>query len=257
MTIQTLVVTTDQKDTSLIEKMNLQTDAVIGNQCKSDEVLNYKYKNHNIQYINHSTRGVGINRNTIMMRADADICICADDDMTFLDGYADHTGYWFEQLPDADILIFNLQSDQKKRKEFQKIEQINKWNFGKYGAARLAFRTNSVKFSGVMFHTMFGGGARYSCGEDVLFLKECLEKGLKIYGVPETLARISDDKSSWFDGYTDKYFFDRGILYYVMNPRTCLLHSMYHCVRYRKKYKQYGAYKAYRQMRKAIKNIKG
>ena len=87
MKTETLVATIDQTDMSLIGKMNIQTDALIGNQCGrvSEETV---YLNGNrIVYLNTAERGVGRNRNLLIERATGDICICADDDMRFKDGY--------------------------------------------------------------------------------------------------------------------------------------------------------------------------
>ena len=66
---------------------------------------------------------------------------------------------------------------------------------------------------------MFGGGARYGSGEDTIFLKECLDKGLRVYAVPYAIAEIDQSAaSSWFTGYNEKYFYDRGALYASMYP---------------------------------------
>lgn len=255
MNIQTLVVTTDRADHSLPEQMNIQTAAVVGNQCGRNETEEFEFSGKIIKWISSDTRGVGINRNEVLMRASADICIFADDDMIFKDGYADKVAEWFDSIPDADILIFNLECD-KKRYINTKVKKINRFNYGKYGAARMAFKRDAVMFSGVSFHTQFGGGSKYSCGEDTIFLKECIEKGLKVYAVPETIASISDDESSWFGGFNDKYFFDKGVLYYVLSKKTCSLHALYHCFRYRNKYMEYGWEKAFGKMLEGIRSVK-
>ena len=235
--------------------MKIQTDALIGNQCGRNEVHEFENNGHRIQYVSTDTRGVGTNRNEVLLRAWGDICVLADDDMTFLDGYENLVREWFEKLPDADMLIFNLEGG-KKRYKHKKITRIHFWNYGKFGAARLAFRRKALQFSGIMFHTMFGGGCPYSCGEDTLFLRDCLHKGLRIYGVPVSLAQIQDGDSTWFHGYTDKYFLDKGVLYYVLNRRLCRLHAWIHCMRYRRKYHEYGWRNAVKQMLKGIELVK-
>lgn len=255
MTIQTLVVTTNQMDCTLPEKMNIQTDAIIGNQCGRHAIDEFDYNGHRMQMISSQQRGVGINRNEVIMRASADICVLADDDMTFLEDYEATVQEWFAKLPDADMLIFNLEGGKKRYKNTSPC-RIHRFNYGKYGAARLVFRTRPVRFSGVMFHTMFGGGCEYSCGEDTLFLRDCLRKGLKIYGVPASIARIDDGASTWFQGYTDKYFFDKGVLYYALNRRLCAVHALIHCLRYRTKYAEYGWKNAVKQMWEGMDAVK-
>ncbi len=235
MKIQTLVVTTNQCDHNLPARMNIQTDALIGNQCGREEITEFKYNGNRMRYISTATRGVGVNRNQVLLRAEGDVCVLADDDMTFLPGYETVVREWFEKLPDADMLIFNLEGG-KKRYKHTKVSKINRFNYGKFGAARLAFRLRSMRFGGVMFHTMFGGGSEFSCGEDTLFLRDCLKKGLRIYGVPATLARIEDGDSTWFQGYTDKYLRDKGALYSVMSRRWRMLLCLQDAIRFSKKY---------------------
>ena len=180
MKTETLVATIDQTDMSLIGKMNIQTDALIGNQCgrASEETV---YLNGNrIVYLNTAERGVGRNRNLLIERATGDICICADDDMRFKDGYPEIAVKAFGECPDADILLFNLIEKNPRRYINKKIMRVRRHNYAKYGAARMAFRREAVQTSGISFNLSFGGGARYGSGEDTVFLKECLDKGLRI-----------------------------------------------------------------------------
>lgn len=254
MRVQTLVVTIQQTDHSLPGAMNIQTDAVVGNQCGKDAVEEFDHNGHRILFLSSSQRGVGTNRNEVLLRAEGDICVLADDDMTFFDGYADTVQKWFEKLPQADILAFNLAGG-RKRFCNTAVRRVHRFNYGKYGAARLALRTRAVRFSGVMFHTMFGGGCEYSCGEDSLFLRDCLKKGLKVYGVPEAIASIEDGNSTWFSAYNEKFFFDKGVLYYALNKRWCRLIALYNCLRHRKRYKEFGWRNAYSQMLKGIRSV--
>ena len=248
MAVQVLAVTTNRTEYDLHEKMNIQTDAIIGNQCGKDTVEALEYNGRRILYLSSATRGVGINRNQILMRANAEFCVFADDDMTFLDGYEKTVRDWFSRLPDADIIVFNLEGGKKERKKTKSIQKVNRFNYGKYGAARLAFRTEAVRFSGVMFHTMFGGGCSFSCGEDTLFINDCLKKGLKIVAVPDAIASIVDGNSTWFCGYTEKFFYDKGVLYALLNRKTAYLMAIYHCAKHRKRYHEFGLKKAVMQM---------
>lgn len=256
MKIQTLVVTLQQDCKSLAEKMNIQTEALIGSQCGMESVYQFEHNGKNIHVIATATRGVGINRNEVLLRTDADICVLADDDMTFLDGYEDTARCWFDKLPQADILIFNLQEEKPRRYRNTSVRKVGLMNYARYGAARLAFRRERVLFAGVMFHNMFGGGCEFSCGEDTLFLHECLKKGLRIMAVPATLAKIHDGDSTWFDGYSDKYFFDKGVLFFSLHKYMCKIHAVIHGFRYRKKYAEYGWKRAIKQMWKGCESLR-
>ena len=90
-------------------------------------------------------------------------------------------------------------------------------NYMKYGAARIAFRRKKLSYAGIYFNQNFGGGARHSCGEDTIFLNDCLKSGLKIIHIPEAIAELdSSSESTWFKGYNEKFFYDRGILHTVI-----------------------------------------
>ena len=60
---------------------------------------------------------------------------------------------------------------------------------------------------------LFGGGALYQNGEDSLFIDECIKKGLKVYALPVDIGKETGRPSTWFKGYDDKFFYDRGVLY--------------------------------------------
>ena len=254
-TLQTLVVTTNQTDFGLLERMNLQTDALVGNQNGRDRVDRLAFRGHTVQFVSSSTQGVGRNRNELLMRAQAELCVLADDDQRFVDGYEAIVQEWFARLPKADVLIFNLLGG-KPRPSFSKVTRIGYWNYAKYGAARLAFRTAPVWFRGIFFPVLFGGGCPYGSGEDTLFLQECLKKGLRIYGVPAAIAQISDEHSTWFQGYDDRFFLDKGVLFAALHPRLSKPYALLHCLRHGTSYREYGRRRAYRQMKKGMKSAR-
>lgn len=258
MKVDVLIATTKQTDCELLKKMNIQSNAVVGNQTDNMQKKTFDFNGYEIKWYNFDERGVGLNRNNTLMRSDADICVLADDDMVFYDGYLETVKRVFSENEKADVIIFNIDEKNPTRYRNVKIKRINKRNYGRYGAARIAFRCDSVFLNGISFNLLFGGGAKYSCGEDTLFLKDCLEKKLKVYAVPVSIARLNDEEreSTWFSGYNDKFFYDKGVLYYCLNKKMCGLLSLYHCLRHRKLYKEYGVKKAYRQMKKGISDIK-
>lgn len=249
MKIQTLIVTTGQTDHSLLDRMNVQTDALVGNQCDRNEIEEFTHNGHEIRWFSMRERGVGLNRNTVMMRANADVCVFADDDMVFHDGYEDTVTRLFEQYPDADILLFNVDEKVPKRYKNTKVVSIGRKNYGKYGAARVAFRRERVQMAGISFHLMFGGGAKYSSGEDSIFLYDCLKRGLKMIAVPVAIAELQDNReSTWFTGYNDKFFYDKGVLYALLYGRYARLIALYNCLRHRNShYRECGWKNAYRR----------
>lgn len=237
MSIQVLVASMNQKDHSLIDKMNIQTDAIVGNQCDRNEIEEFVYNGNKIKYLSFNERGVGLNRNNTLMRATAEICILADDDIVFLDGYDKKIKKWFDENPNADVIIFNLIEKPKKRYVINKKFKVGYHNYMKFGATRIAFRRRSITRAGITFNLHFGGGAEFSAGEDTLFLNECLKRKLNIIAVPEFIATLTDTRdSSWFQGYTDKFFIDRGALFAAVSKRWAWLLCLQFAIRRRKKF---------------------
>lgn len=254
MKVQVLVATLNQSDYSLLEKMNIQSDAIISNQCDRNLIEKFNYKGHDITFMSFAEKGVGLNRNNALMRASADICLIADDDLVYVDGYVNIVKKAFEDNPDADVIIFNLYEENEKRFVIKKKFRVHFFNFMRFGAPRIAFRTRSIQKNGITFNLIFGGGTEYSAGEDTLFLHECLKKKLKIIAVPEYIARLTETRdSSWFKGYTDKFFIDRGALFACMSKKWAKLLSLQFCLRHRKIFEQEKTWlEAYRLMKKGI-----
>lgn len=258
MRIQVLIATMKQQDHSLLKKMNIQTDAIVGNQCDRNEVDHFKYQGHDIAWYSFAERGVGLNRNNTLMRADADIGLFADDDMVYVESYPEIVKKAFEELPDADIIVFDLKYPHGGRLPITKIQRLSKKKCMRFGAARFGVKLSRIHLNGVSFNLCFGGGAKYSSGEDTLFLNDCLNKKLKIYAYPAVIAQLQDEReSTWFQGYNDKFFFDKGVLYYLIGGKFAFVFAAYHCFKHKKMYCEYGMVNAYRQMIKGMRFIRG
>lgn len=215
MNLQVLVSTMGQTDHSILEKMNIQTDAIVINQCDKTFFEEVNYKNHQVQFLSFSERGVGLSRNNALMRATADICLFADDDVKYEDHYERMVINAFENNPRADVIIFNVLSTNPNREGYiiKKNKKISFYNCLRYPTYRIAVRISSIRKANIYFSLLFGGGAPYSCGEDSLFISECMAKKLKIFSCSEVIGYVSHEESTWFKGYTDKYFIDKGALY--------------------------------------------
>ncbi|MCR5308832.1 MAG: glycosyltransferase family 2 protein [Bacilli bacterium] len=221
MSVQVLVASMHQNDFELPKQMNLSSDAVIGNQCDRNSIDEIDYKNFKIKYINSTERGVGLNRNNTLKYATSDYCALADDDMIFYDNYVEIVEELFKKYKKADFLIFNIDEKQDNgRRVNSKSKKVNLLNYLNYGASRFVFRRESIVKNNILFNLNFGGGTPHSCGEDSLFLRECLAKKLKIITVPYSLAYLSDNReSTWFKGFDEKYFYDKGYFLGTAHPK--------------------------------------
>lgn len=231
--LQTLVSTMYQTNHSVLKKMNVRTDAIVVNQGHTFSYETFKHRKHDVLFISLPERGVGLSRNTALMRSTADIVVFADEDVTYVDGYEDIITQEFIANPKADIIAFNLPSTNPERPRIaiNKAGRVRKYNSLRYGAANLAVRLNSIRMKNVSFSLMFGGGAKYSAGEDSLFIFECLGKGLRMYKTPKQIGVVSQVGSTWFTGHNEKFFRDRGTLFASISPRFAYLLAIQYVIR--------------------------
>ena len=251
MKIQVLVAAMNQSDHSLVDKMNIQTDAIVGNQCDKNSIEDFELGNCHIKYLNFAEKGVGLNRNNALMRATADICLFADDDMVYVYNYPEIISKSFEDNPCADVIVFNLAEKVQTRKIITKKGKVGYLNYLRYGTARVAVRLDSIKKHGIYFNQCFGGGTEHSHGEDNLFLNACLKKGLKIIAIPTTIAMLTEERaSSWNNGYDERYIRDQGVLYRALSKKWWKLLCLQDAIRRSKSY-QKKWYNVYRLMVKS------
>lgn len=233
MKIDVLVSTMNQsaEDFSLLYKMNLSGNVLVCNQTNKNYYLEMEKENLESKMWSFKERGIGRSRNTLLLRSNAEVCVLADDDMVFLDNYKDIVEKNFKKRSDADVIIFNI-DDKGTRFITEDDLKVNKMNFTKFGAARIAFRRKSIIENNINFNMLFGGGAVYGSGEDTLFLRDCVYRGLKVIAVSDHIARLEDDReSTWFTGFNSKYFFDKGALYYAINPKLFYLNILQYSLR--------------------------
>ena len=209
-----------QADCSLAKKMNIQTHAVIANQCgqwRYEECADGK-----VRMLSSDTKGVGINRNLALQLAKEDILLFADDDVTYYDGSLQGVTDAFRELPDADVIFFAMdytRDGEVFEKRRNKTRRLHIWNSMRYGAARMAIRREAVIRHRLGFSTLFGGGCCYGNGEDTLLIRDCFRAGLRVYSHSYVLGSCAKDSSSWFTGYNDKYFYDWGALVACAFPK--------------------------------------
>lgn len=230
MKLQVLVATMGQQDMTIAEKMNIRCDAVIANQADRDEVLCRDTEYGVLKMITTPTRGVGLNRNIALAAATGDILLMADDDVVYREDMPQQVLAAFAENPDADGIVFGMDMVKDGAVTESRTEpkrRLRVWNAMRYGTYRIAVRREALVKRNITFHQCFGGGCPFSAGEDSLFLKACLDRGLKMYTHPYVLGTCCKDTSSWFVGYNEKYFYDKGVLVRHLFPRAAYVMALY------------------------------
>lgn len=224
MKLQFLVSAVNKDVHALAEKMNLQSESIIINQCGENRYEEFEYRGSRMRCYHFAEKGVGLSRNNALLRADGEFCLFADEDIVYENGAAKAVMDAFGAHPEADMLLFNVKVDASRRTYWtEKYHRVHLYNCGRYPAYSFALRTEKMHGHNLSYSLLFGGGAKYSNGEDSLFISDCIRAGLKVYAVPVLIGEEVLRPSTWFHGYDEKFFHDRGVLYHVLYGRLAAL----------------------------------
>jgi len=239
MSVQILVSTMFQEDFKLIDAMKINSNAIIINQTNENRIINIDKLENQILWINSTDRGLSRSRNTAIINSTAEICILADDDLIYREGYSEIVNRYFIENPTVDIITFQVEGIDGKFKDYPK-ESKNLGYLGsmKISSVEVAFRRKSIIKAGVLFNEQFGSGSDYLMGEENIFLFDCLKKGLKIKYIPEKIAYLYIGESTWFKGYNEKYFLDRGAVFQAMSSKLVIPFIIQFALRRRFTYKE-------------------
>lgn len=219
--LEVLCVTMHQKDFSKIKGMNIHTDVVFANQADTNEFAQCEFEGHRAKMVTTATRGVGNNRNIALLYATGEYCILADDDVVYDDDMPQRVISEFEAHPDADVMIFHLDSDDPKRKleKYPRTQKCSRFGAMPWGGVRIAFKLASVRKANAWFTTLFGGGAVFPSGEDSMFLTDLRNAGLRFYVSKETIGKVSFATSTWYTGVDERYYYGKGAFYQAVRPK--------------------------------------
>ena len=235
------------EDYRYINTLNITTDCVVVNQCDTNDVQIIADEGRNITFICTTERGLSRSRNMAIANATADICIFCDNDVEYLPNYEKLIIEQFEKYSEFDIIVFFVKRHNRLRPNYKRVKRMGYLSTMKVSSYEIAFKRKSIVDRDIKFNPQFGAGAKYSMGEENIFLYECLKKGLKVLYVPIQIANLRYEESTWFSGYTRKYFIDRGAIFYEMTNKFSILMIMQFAVR------KYKLYKNEMTMRNAIR----
>lgn len=213
--VEIVMATMNQKDFSLLKKLNIKCDILLANQTGVNEYCEMKTPHYNARMVSTATKGVGVNRNIGLAYAKGEILMFADDDFVYSDDMPEKVETAFSELPDADVIIFGVditKNGKKVQRMLNKTGKLPVLKSMKYGTHAVAIRRASLLRSNLKFNELFGGGCIYSHGEDSDFIFKCYRKRLKVYSYEYILGTTAKDESTWFTGFDEKYFYDAGAL---------------------------------------------
>ena len=98
-------------------------------------------------------------------------------------------------------------------------------------------------------------GTQFGSGEDSIFIYDCIKSGMKVYTSPEIILTIPKSDSTWFEGYNEKYFYDKGALMARIFGRKANIIIPVFLLKNRKTIKKIKSKTAYELMRKGCREF--
>lgn len=222
MSLDVLLSIMNTNDYKYIDTLNIKSNCVVVNQTNCKDFLEIKKENQRIKFICTRERGLSRSRNMAIKNSDSDICILCDNDIEYRKGYEKLIEEAFLKYEDYDIILFFVQSSPDKILYYDKPKKMNWVSVNKFYSPEIAFRRKKVLDNQIFFDEEFGAGSRFRMGEENIFLYDCLRKKLKILYLPIKIADERIEESTWFKGYTNSYFYDRGAVFERMNGKYSL-----------------------------------
>ncbi|MCB0461780.1 MAG: glycosyltransferase family A protein [Flavobacteriaceae bacterium] len=214
--LEILLSTIQQNSLSFLSEMfpyNKISDIniVVINQTEKANLLVSDY-NH-VKVFNSFEKGLSNSRNLAIEKASGEICLLADDDVVYAEGFEDIILSAFQKNKDADIITFQMMDDEGHLfRDYQNITKHNETTVYTVNSVVIAFKLKSVKDK-VNFNTNFGLGAQFEVADEYVFLRDALKAGLTIYFEPQVILKHSKF-SSGQDVASDRLIYGRSALYY-------------------------------------------
>lgn len=220
-------------DDDIIKRSHICSDTLIINQCGKNESSEYSGGGYTVRIISSADRGLTKSRNTAIDNSTADICLLCDDDEVFADGYEQKIISAYEQLPEADIIIFDIENHRAKwgseikRLGYMDIMRVSSW--------QISFRRKALNDKKIRFDENMGAGTPNGAEEEFKLLSDCRRAGLKIYYYPAVIASVAQEQSTWRHGYDRTFFVNRGnTTRYIMGLPLSVLYALYYSFTKRK-----------------------
>lgn len=226
-----------QSDDALVHTSNLTGDCVVVNQCDREGYAEFPTETGRVRMFSNRQRGLTKSRNLAIANARADICMLCDADEVFLPGYETAILNAYEQLPQADVIAFKIQN--RPPSFADEIMRIRFPQTMKVSSVQISFRREKLRQADVWFDELLGAGTGNGAEEELKFLLDCERAGLNIFYVPTMIASVAQTASTWFGGFDEAFFENRGATTrYILGAGLASLYALYYIIRKRKLYRQ-------------------
>jgi glycosyltransferase involved in cell wall biosynthesis len=152
-----------------------------------------------VRYVRWADSGTSRNRNHALHLARGEICLIADDDVSFLPGWSDAILSTFRTKPRivfATFVSLSRRGQPRKASYPLNARAHSRVTVSDVSEIEIAFRLDAVRNLCVEFDERVGPGTKIVLGEGYFFLKHILERGGIGWQVPEAVVRHMSESSS-------------------------------------------------------------
>lgn len=167
-----------------------------------------------ITIISSYTKGLSKNRNNCLRHATGDIVMILDDDVKLKHEYLDRVLSFFNDS-EVDLAVSKIETPEGQPEYKHYSDQSyflnNIKQLKNVSSVEISFRLKPLIEKSIFFNEAFGLGMQANSGEELIFLNECMRKGLKIKYFPEyTVCHDFESSTKVFSPYSEKRLFVAG-----------------------------------------------
>lgn len=212
--IEVLISTMFDNLDDIIARMNLQTDALIINQCDINEYEERIIDNNLIRFVSTTERGLSRSRNMALSLAKGDIVYISDNDIVMKSDFVSKIQTAYSTV-DADIIVFQVVTPNVNKPKFgNKMIKLSHLKAIRAGSVTITMKRDRILEKNIKFNTLFGtGSGHFYSGEEGIFMHDCVRNKLSAYYFPDIISQNTQAVSTWFNGYTDQFFERFGAFY--------------------------------------------
>ena len=185
MTLTLLIACMHEKDTSIIQRSNVQTDVVVVNQCDRDSVeefdfVNKKGKICHAKFINTTERGLSCSRNMAIRNAWGDVCLICDDDELMEADYEVAIIGQYQKHKDSIVNTFSLIRKDCARTYSASPKKLGFLDTLHTNSLQISFNRKLVLDNNILFDEMMGSGTGNGREEENRFMMYCYKTGYSV-----------------------------------------------------------------------------
>lgn len=169
-----------------------------------------------------NSRGISINRNNAIKQSSADICLIADDDLTYTTEQLQSVIKAFIENPGYKLITFKYSGDDNKHYPNTSFDLTEDRKGYYISEIEIAFRREVSDV--VLFNEYFGPGLHplQAC-EGAIFIHQALSKGIKSIFIPITITHHTGGVSTGNRSLSPGVLMAQGAYIYIVYPSTALL----------------------------------